>query len=220
LAIKHLPDGEDFGSHPDHFPSSFGYSGSASKGAPAKAAPMARHRQPSAPPAAPPMGGDAGEMTMGHAHGGHIEHCAHGGYIVHHPGGMKTHHHADGSMMADDEGGEHDADEAEDKAMVAKGIHEHEAHDHKGEQQTDLHLARGGHAHPRLPRDMTPAAGRGHSSIGAGMRKPSKGIQMPRSSPASQTEGGPMGFGVNPSEEPDIGGGGAPTMKNGGRFKR
>lgn len=38
-----------------------------------------------------------------------------------------------------------DADEAQDAAMVKKGIRQHEAHDHKGEKPTKLKLRAGGH---------------------------------------------------------------------------
>ena len=42
-------------------------------------------------------------------------------------------------------GGKH-TDEAADKKLIAKAIAQHEAHEHKGEPKTKLHLKSGGHA--------------------------------------------------------------------------
>lgn len=156
--------------------------------------------------------------------GMHIEHHAHGGYSVHHPDGQVTHHDAHGGVchahggMHYAHGGEHD-DEAQDKAMIAKGIHEHEDHEHHGEH-TDLHLARGGGA--RLPRSMTPKAAHMKSPVGKGMpvNKPPRNPNVTRTAP-DEMPGGQMGYGVQPSDE--TGGppmGGVTAMRKGGMHKR
>ena len=187
-------------------------------------------------------GGHAHHMHPHGHHVTHVEHRAHdgavihhhehGGHTVHHADGRVTHHHADGapvhSHMAHGGGIEHmhdpegeyvhrarGGDVAEDKAMVAKGIRQHENHEHGGEH-TDLHLARGGRA-VRLPRGMKPMAERPHSPINTPPRNPNMSTTPRNAMPAGQ-----MGYGVQPSAEPDNAGSdqGIPQLRRGGRAHR
>lgn len=173
-----------------------------------------------------------------HADGRVVHHHTHGGHTVHHPDGRITHHHEDGSPVHAAHGGgiEHMHDESEyahrhlargghfteaederqDKAMVERGIHEHEAHDHKGEKPTALHLRRGGIAgeRARLPRGMKPTAERRHSPIETPPRNPTL-----TATPRNQMPGGEMAYGVEPSDE----GGedqGLTPMRRGGHARR
>jgi hypothetical protein len=107
------------------------------------------------------------------------------------------------------------ADERADKALVKKAVHQHEVHEHHGEL-TDLHLARGGITghRQRLPRSMKPAMMRPRSPIETPPRDP--GITT---TPRNQMSGGALGYGVEPSAEPDTAGDGQgiPQMRRGGR---
>lgn len=177
------------------------------------------------------------KMAHHHPHGHHVTHVehgphgtimhhAHGGYTHHHPDGGVSHHHHDGQPvhhMA--HGGHHPGegtflarahggDMEQDRAMVAKGVHQHEDHEHHGEH-TDLHLAQGGGArHPHIPSSEKPLGGRGHSPINTAPRNP-----MRNPSSRNAMPGGQMGYGVEPSAEPDVAdGGGEPTpMAHGGK---
>lgn len=62
------------------------------------------------------------------------------------------------------------ADEKSDKAMVAKGVHEHESALHKGEPKTKLKLRRGGGVHGRsaghrLDRHARGGRSKGHKTV-------------------------------------------------------
>lgn len=189
-----------------------------------------------------------GGHSIHHADGMVVHHHAHGGHTVHHPGGMTEHHHADGSVthhLPDGStqhhdsseyahgghhmahrarggampGGEHgDLDAEQDKKMVAKGIHQHEDHEHGGEH-TDLHLARGGIVgeHTRIPRSMRPSAEKMHTPIGDEMpiNRPPRNPRMSRT-PPNAMPGGEMGYGVQPPDDSaDV-----PAMRRGGLHRR
>lgn len=175
----------------------------------------------------------------GMADGGEVHHHEHGGHSMHHADGRVTHHDHSGAMVDHRAGGSAGTyarggpagrptagDQAADKRLVAKGIRQHEDHEHGGEH-TDLELARGGGIpgmKARLPRGMMPKAARSHSPIGSG-RSP---IERPPRNPAMTTSprntysGGEMGYGVEPSAEPDTAGSeqGIPQLRGGGRAKR
>ncbi len=160
------------------------------------------HHDGSEVPAHMARGGHSGTM---HPHGHHITHTehksdgrvimhhAHGGHSVMHPHGHMSHHGADGAP-----------------AHMAMGGH----HDPESEY---VHKARGGHqlaGKPQtLPRDMKPAGMRHHSPIETAPRDP--GITT---TPRNQMSGGEMGYGVEPSAEPDTAGDGQgiPQMRRGG----
>lgn len=77
----------------------------------------------------------------------------------------------DGGRVHSDVKDEKEEDAKSDKALVAKGVHQHEAHDHKGEPKTQLRLRRGGHvegvaAHSRLDRRARGGALGGHKKGG------------------------------------------------------
>lgn len=103
-----------------------------------KAMAPARHKpagmraaKPSAPPMAPPpMPAAPPPMPMGGDQAPPVG-MKNGGRVVHH-----HHHFARGGK---------EGDEAQDRAMITKAIHEHEQHDHKGEPMTKLQFAEGGH---------------------------------------------------------------------------
>lgn len=167
-----------------------------------------------------------GSFTAYHKHGGFTHHHANGGVTHHDAMGMQmkarggaafdphnSHmhdesevaHRAQGGMIGDTAhtfaGG---GDVAQDKAMVKKGIRQHEEHDHKGEPRTDIELARGGR-HPRLPRNMRPHAAHAHP-IGeekpAFNRPPRNPMQS--TTPKNSMPGGVMPYGVEPSDEPEM----------------
>jgi hypothetical protein len=116
-----------------------------------------------------------------------------------------------------------DMDAEADKKMVAKGIHEHEDHEHGGEH-TELHLAHGGVVgeHPRIPRDMIPAAKKQHTPIGDGMpiNRPPRNPRMSRT-PPNAMPGGQMGYGIQPPDDSDMGAGSGsmPAMAKGGHHR-
>ena len=184
-------------------------------------------------------------------HGGEMEHKRrehrrHGGPMLHeergephegkmmeregdaHGGRAGRRHRADGGRMEHEEGREHrrhggearhheDGDEAQDKRMIKKAFSEHDRELHHGEH-TELHLAHGGFAgrRVRLPRDMMPAGERPHSPINTPPRSPNV-----TSTPANDMAGGQMPFGVQPSSEPPMpGGGDMAHMHRGGRTHR
>lgn len=108
------------------------------------------------------------------------------------------------------------SDSSQDKAMVKKGIRQHENHEHGGEH-TDLHLAGGGfmHARPRIGKAMRPKAESMHSPINTTARNPNR-----MTSPRNLMPGGEMNYGVEPSAEPDTAGSdqtGIPQLRRGGR---
>lgn len=112
-----------------------------------------------------------------------------------------------------------DPDAAEDKAMIKKGISQHENHEHGGEH-TDLKLAGGGgfpHMRPRLGPAMRPKAEKMHSPINTAPRNPGR-----TTTPRNAMPGGQLGYGVEPSAEPDQAGAdqtGIPQMRRGGHKK-
>lgn len=94
-----------------------------------------------------------------------------------------------------------------------------------GNRREEHGMAMGGHA--RLPRSMTPMAERHRSSIGSGagpgmspVEKPPRNPTM-STSPRNSMPGGQMGYGVEPSAEPDQAGSeqGIPQMKRGGHHR-
>lgn len=115
MAIKHIPDGQDFGAA--DFSKDFGFHGSA-EGPRRTAAPPFASDEPTRGPKGVPepmeVGGGAyahgGEVHHPHGHhvvrvehradGGKIHHHAHGGHSVEHPDGHMSHHHHDGSPVA------------------------------------------------------------------------------------------------------------------------
>lgn len=167
-----------------------------------------------------------------HADGRVVHHHHHGGHTVHHMDGRITHHHEDGSPVHMMHGGMehmHDpegeyvhrakgGDVAQDKAMVRKGIRQHETHEHGGEH-TDLHLRRGGGIGMTapLPRGMRPHVAHHTSPVNTAPRNPNM-----TTTPRNAMPGGEMGYGVEPSAEPDMAGSdqGISQMHKGGRARR
>jgi hypothetical protein len=111
-----------------------------------------------------------------------------------------------------------------EKAMVKKGVRQHEDHEHGGEH-TDIKLAGGGM--PKLPRNMRPKATHFRplgedSAVNRAPRNPN----MTRSA-HNDMPGGGMGYGMQPStERGGIGSGddelpapGPTPMRRGGRHK-
>ncbi len=202
-------------------------------------------------------------MTHPHGHhvvheesgrdGSTIHHHSHGGMTVHHADGHVTHHEADGrpahhgGMEHRAHGGrmherhmagggdfhkEHPEDAREDKALIAKGIHQAERH--HGEDETPLHLARGGRpgdVRARLPRGMKPPAERRRPPIGTAEHAPPepRGPSTPemtrtargRPTDSAQDYGGTLPYGVEPTDEPDGPGDeqNMPAMAHGGRHR-
>jgi hypothetical protein len=161
-----------------------------------------------------------------HADGRVVHHHSHGGHSVHHPDGRITHHHDDGSPVHMAHGGHegyHDpesefvhrakggmADEMQDKKMIKKAFREHDEHMHEGKRES-IHLAQGG---------MPPAGGmmpRHQMPVNRPPRNPQRSV-----SPRNAMPGGQMGYGVEPSAEPDMAGTeqGMPQLSHGGRAKR
>ena len=229
--IRHIPDGQDFGASDFASQKGFGFSGSSAGGDTGDmgaSAPMSRGMDKFVSGdmgGKPPMGGAAGQgHPMGHqvthvehnaATGEVTHHHAHGGYTVHGKDGSVSHHGPDGQQMMGH--GSHNPGEgtylskqrggdlAQDKAMVAKGVHQHEDNLHGG-QHTDLHLARGGRTrmgghHMKKP----PIGGKMPGAKGEPMnrppRNPTKSVSTPNAMP-----GGQMAYGVQPSAEPDVAG--------------
>lgn len=58
-------------------------------------------------------------------------------------------------------GGAMKSDEAQDKKMIAKAVHEHEAHDHPGKPKTKLRLKRGGNVKGKMPAERLDKRARG-----------------------------------------------------------
>ena len=187
-----------------------------------------------------------GGMHHMHPHGHHVTHVehrehdgavvhhhAHGGHTVHHPDGRITHHHADGSPVHMAHGGhEHDPegeyvhrahggsanpDAGADKALVKKAFAQHDQHMHGGESE-HLALARGGFAghRQRLPHQMKAPGMRPHSPIETPPRNPNM-----TTTPTNDMPAGQMGYGVQPSAEPDMAGSeqGISQMHKGGRAR-
>lgn len=160
-------------------------------------------------------GGEA--MSHMHPHGHHvvrveqhsdgrvIHHHSHGGHSVHHPDGHISHHHEDGTPAMAEGGG-----------MAAVGMHS-DSSTYVGGNRRDgggEGYAMGGRT--RIPRSFTPVAERHRSPIETPPRNPTK-----TTSPRNDMPGGQMGYGVQPSAEPDVAGSeeGIPQMKHGGRHK-
>lgn len=166
-----------------------------------------------------------------HADGRIIHHHAHGGHTVHHKDGRLTHHHGDGAPVHAAHAGMehmHDAegeyvhrakgsDMAQDKAMIKKAFVQHEDAEHHGEHE-DLHLARGGMASHRtsLPHGMKPKMASHHSPVNTPPRNPNL-----TTTPRNMMPAGQMGYGVEPSAEPDVAGStqGIPQMNSGGHVR-
>lgn len=134
-------------------------------------------------------------------------------------------------------------DAAEDKALVAKGVHQHEANDHAGEAPTKLKLKWGGGAGgkkppARLDRPGRAAGGRSKKAKGKtqvnvlvapqGGEKPVPvPVPVPRPGPGPMAGGPPPG-GPPPAMMPPPGAGGPgagmgprpPMAKRGGRMQR
>ncbi len=121
-------------------------------------------------------------------------------------------------------------DVAQDKAMVTKGVHEHEDHLHHGEH-TEMHLARGGRM-PRLPRNMKPKAARFHPlNEESALNRPPHNPNVTRT-PRNAMPGGQMGYGMEPSDESGamepsdegmdggMGSSGVTPMRTGGKVHR
>ena len=221
MVVKYLPG--DFADHPDAFPASFGFKGSVH---PNQGKQMPGRTTPGPKRAVPTMAASAPASNM-HPHGHHIvgveqnsggaiHRHAHGGYTMHHNDGRVTHHMADGAPMGMAGGGRMPkSDEAQDKAMITKAVHQHEQHDHKGEAETALKLRRGGgipKMKPRLPRGMRPKAARDKSPVNTAPANPMVTATAPNDMP-----GGNVPYGVQPSDEPAN----PPTnaMRRGGKVK-
>ena len=148
-----------------------------------------------------------GGHTMVHPDGMTVEYHAHGGHTEHHPGGMMIEHHADGGRIVHHPDGareHHDSSElahrsrggdmAQDKAMVRKGIHQHEDHEHHGEH-TDLHLRDGGSMPHDGERDSSSA--HGYNVGGPAMMQPGQPMMGQR--PMGMAKGGhAMSMGERP----------------------
>lgn len=243
MAIKHVA-GEFFGGEHGADHAAFGFSGSLTplptvpQTAQHSNFPLTKGTKDRAEPVDEYAGGGSVHMHP-HGHrvsrvehrfdGAVVHHHAHGGFTVHHADGRIAHHQGDGSpvmgMESHDGEGEYAHgghvrdramrdDEARDKAMIKKAVMQHENHEHDGEH-TDLHLRRGGVAvTARLPRGMRPAAAQSHSPVNSAPRNPNVSRSVPNAMP-----GGVMAYGVQPGDEPDMGGS-PPAMKRGGKVKR
>lgn len=158
---------------------------------PAGALSMGRPGMPGAMPGAgaPPMGGG---MPPGGAAG--IMGALGGG------GGKPMGLRKGGHVKAYAKGG----DVAQDKAMVKKGVRQHENQEHGGKHAV-LNLRNGGPANnkPRIQRTMKPVTGRSTSPIGIGVKGAPK-AKMPTLPKASNSYGGPEGYGVRQTSEPDM----------------
>lgn len=252
MGPRHIPDGKDFHEVAGAFPKDFGFSGSSEGYDAHPAAPPFDGDTPTKGPhtsveTAPEFAhGGATNHMHPHGHdvvkvhrqndGSVVHHHSHGGYTIHHAGGAITHHAAGGEIChamggpIHDDGHVHDSSELahrfarggdveQDKAMVKKGIHEHEDQEHHGEH-SDIELARGGH--PRLPRNMLPKVGHARD-IGSEMpiNRPPRN-PMHSTTPRNAMPGGAMGYGVEPSAEPDVAGSdqGLTQLGKGGRARR
>lgn len=236
--LRHLPAGQDFSASDFAREKDFGFSGSAqgydSKGsaAPPFAADKPTDNGPNLQNYAEggkvehhgghhrhvhPHGHEVTHVE--HAHHGVIMHHAHGGMTVHHHDGHVSHHHAHGGeiggmmgQMGEGPGeGTHVA-----KRMATKAVHQHEEHDHPGKPETDMQLARGGAMRPHIPRSAMPKGGHEKSPINTAPRNPQRNPSARNAMP-----GGQMGYGVEPSAEPDDAGTeqGIPQLARGGRAK-
>lgn len=118
-------------------------------------------------------------MTMHHVHHKHNEKARHtmrrAGYKV---GGRVS-------------------DELQDKKMVEAGVHQHEAHDHKGEPKTKLKLKEGGHVGGMHTLRRLDKANRGGAMHGKGKHHVSVNINMPPATKAVPVPV-PMGGGAGP----------------------
>lgn len=159
-------------------------------------------------------------------HDREIHHHAHGGYTVHHDDGRITHHSHDGTPVGHAMGGTahtyaRGGDVAQDKALVVKGVHQHEDHEHHGEH-TDLHLARGGMPMPgRRPRVHKPPMAKSPLTEDSALNRPPRRPEM-STTPRNEMSGGEMPYGVQPSSEPDLAGSeqGIPQLRHGGRMPK
>jgi hypothetical protein len=145
-------------------------------------APKPRITEPAAPPESEPL-------PIAAAKGGHI--------APKHPEMQISHNKRGGYVMHMKKGGrvpKPDGDAAQDRAMVSKGVHQHEGNMHKGEPKTALKLAGGGLVN-RPPADP-----------------------MTRRTARNITPGGEVPYGVEPSHE----GNRSPITKlnDGGRVRR
>ena len=106
------------------------------------------------------------------------------------------------------EGGHVDPDAAEDKALVRKGVRQHENQEHGGEH-ADLKLARGGMVPHKRSR-------RGGMAMNSPATTPER-----TTTPHNATAGGQIPYGVQPDSNPDISDndGALTQMSRGGRVK-
>ena len=158
-----------------------------------------------------------GHAMIGHPEsmpdGSEIHHHAHGGMTVHHADGRITHHDEHGSMVTHAE-----------KAMMKRAVSQHEDQEHEGDH-AEIHLARGGAPgmRPRIPKAMRPKSETMHSPINTPPKNPMRNV-----SPRNAAPGGALGYGVEPSAEPDTAGAdqsgmgdqGVPQFSRGGRRDR
>ena len=181
-----------------------------------------------------------------HEDGRVVHHHAHGGHTVHHPDGHISHHESDGSFaytphqgepMMDDKGGgdtyvermrhggHHERRMAEGGAADA-GLDRGEAAirasaDVNPRDNAEEGFARGGRM-ASLPRGMKPTVERHHSPIGREMpiNKPPRDPNR-TTTPRNAMPEGQMGYGVEPSAEPDAAGSeqGIPQMRHGGHSR-
>ena len=143
-----------------------------------------------------------------HADGRVLHHHDHGGHTVHHPDGHITHHHEDGTPAHMAAGGHAMGHQHDSSEYVHGGAAEHHARHGDG-------MAMGGRT--RIPRSFVPQAERRRSPIETPPRNP-----MHSTTPRNSMPGGQMGYGVEPSAEPDMAGSdqGIPQMRRGGRHHR
>ena len=137
-------------------------------------------------------------------------------------------------------GGGVDSDEKQDEKMVSKGVHEHEAHLHKGEAKTKLKFKSGGHVHGKHPKGRADHKSRTKININVGAGQAEKqaaaqqglqqGIKVGAAAaapkpPMPPMAGPPPGAGGPPPmpPRPPMAGPGMPPggpMKKGGMVRR
>lgn len=126
-------------------------------------------------------------------------------------------------------GGPVRSDIAQDKALVKKGIHQHEAQEHGG-KLSKLDLRRGGkvgkskapsRARKHASKPKAPAMDDGGMSKGMPINRPPRNPNV-TASPKNAMPGGVMPYGVQPSTEPDVppASGGVPSAGALSRLKR
>lgn len=108
------------------------------------------------------------------------------------------------------------SDKAQDEAMIAKGVHEHESHLHKGEKKTRLKLADGGVAEGSTPKRRGDKKKRGQVNVNVlvgGPHPPAqpavRPVPVPVPPPGGAMAGPPGGPGMPPPQ----------GLKRGGRAR-